>query len=273
MFQVAGFGGLLAVGALAGRRGGGFLPERDALAFVDSTESLATHERVCRRRARPLCPGQPTGRRGCGARSPRISRPPCSRSGPVSARLRRRSGPRSRGPGPPSSLIRALAGRLAERSELDCVARVGDLSTIPADGALPLDPLRRRARAHRRRPRRGLEGARSSRARRAAHRPLAGPPVAVLSLRCRDRPPPTLRSREPARARPARREGRMRALSRRPGTALESRQSARVSSEPADRVARSCSGIALSCRSRECSTRSWATASGAACWSSGTRAE
>lgn len=40
VFQVVGFGGLLAVGALAGRRGGGFLPERDALAFVDSTESL-----------------------------------------------------------------------------------------------------------------------------------------------------------------------------------------------------------------------------------------
>lgn len=40
VFQVVGFGGLLAVGALAGRRGGGFLPERDAFAFVDSTESL-----------------------------------------------------------------------------------------------------------------------------------------------------------------------------------------------------------------------------------------
>lgn len=40
LFQLAGFGGILAVGALAGRRGRGFLPERDALAFVDSTETL-----------------------------------------------------------------------------------------------------------------------------------------------------------------------------------------------------------------------------------------
>ncbi len=41
VFQVAGFGAMLALGALAGRRGQGFLPERDALVFVDSTESLA----------------------------------------------------------------------------------------------------------------------------------------------------------------------------------------------------------------------------------------
>lgn len=41
VFQVAILGGMLAVGALAGRRGAGFLPERDALAFVDTSESLA----------------------------------------------------------------------------------------------------------------------------------------------------------------------------------------------------------------------------------------
>lgn len=40
VFLIVGFGGMLAVGALAGRRGGGFLPERDALAFVDASESL-----------------------------------------------------------------------------------------------------------------------------------------------------------------------------------------------------------------------------------------
>ena len=42
VFQIAGLAGVLAVAVLASRRGGGFLPERDALAFVDSTERLAT---------------------------------------------------------------------------------------------------------------------------------------------------------------------------------------------------------------------------------------
>lgn len=41
VFQVAVLGGMLAVGALAGRRGAGFQPERDALAFVDASEDLA----------------------------------------------------------------------------------------------------------------------------------------------------------------------------------------------------------------------------------------
>lgn len=41
VFQVAGLTGLLSVAALAGRRAAGFLPERDALAFVDSTDQLA----------------------------------------------------------------------------------------------------------------------------------------------------------------------------------------------------------------------------------------
>jgi polyisoprenyl-phosphate glycosyltransferase len=40
VFLVAGFGGMLAVGALADRRGRGFFPESDALGFVDSSETI-----------------------------------------------------------------------------------------------------------------------------------------------------------------------------------------------------------------------------------------